>query len=69
MVKAFIRWYADLTIGRLDKSGKPTVRTTKACAEKFFDGFKEVTKTEVPETDRKEIYSVSSRLPLFRGKY
>lgn len=69
MVKAFIRWYADSTIGRLDESGKPTVRTTKACAEKFFGGFKEVTKTEVPETDRKEIYGVSSRLPLFRGKY
>ncbi|KAF7618040.1 hypothetical protein F9C07_2230631 [Aspergillus flavus] len=65
MVKAFIRWYADSTNGRLDKSRKLIVRTTKACAERFFGGFREVTKTEVPETDRKEIYSISSRLSLF----
>lgn len=68
-MKAFLRWYADSTIGRLDEIGKPTVRTTKACAEKFFGGFKEVTKTEVPETDRKEIYGVSSRFSFFRGEY
>ncbi|KAJ5975641.1 hypothetical protein N7481_009348 [Penicillium waksmanii] len=59
MVKGFIRWYADSTIGRLSNSGKPTVRTTKACAERFFGGFKEATKTEVPEMDRKEIYATS----------
>jgi hypothetical protein len=59
MVKGFIRWYANSTHGRLCKSGKPTVRTAKACAERLFGGFKETTGTEVTETDRKEIYSVS----------
>lgn len=61
MVKALIRWYADSTIGRLDESRKPTVRTRKACAES--------TKIEVLETDRKEIYGVSYCFPLFRGEY
>ena len=60
MVKAFIRWYADSTVGRLDSDGKPTVRTSKACAERFFGGFKDFTRSEVPERDRKEVYGVSS---------
>jgi hypothetical protein len=59
MVKAFIRWYANSTNGRLCKSRKPTVRTATAWAERFFGGFKESTGTEVTETDRKEIYDVS----------
>lgn len=59
MVKEFIRWHANSTSGRLCKSGKPTVRTAKAWAERFFGGFKETTGTEVTETDRKEIYNVS----------
>ncbi|KAJ5267504.1 hypothetical protein N7478_010312 [Penicillium angulare] len=56
MVKGFMRWYVDSTVGRLDVNEKPTVRTSKACAERFFGGFKDFTKTEVPEQDRKEIY-------------
>jgi hypothetical protein len=60
IVKGFIRWYANSTYSRLRKSGKPTVRTAKACAERLFGGFKETTGTEVTKTDRKEIYSVST---------
>ena len=64
MVKAFIRWYADSTVGRLSTNKKPTVRTTKACAERFFGGFRDFTKTEIPEVDRNEVYRVSSQLSL-----
>ncbi|KAF3397898.1 hypothetical protein F1880_005877 [Penicillium rolfsii] len=35
----------------------------------IFGGFKEVTKTEVSETDREELYGVSSGFPLFRDDY
>lgn len=38
---------------------------TKAYAERFFGGFKEATKTEVLEIDRKEIYNVNISLALF----
>ncbi|KAJ5415013.1 hypothetical protein N7509_000111 [Penicillium cosmopolitanum] len=62
MVKGFIRWYIDSTVGRLDINKKPTVRTSKACAERFFGGFKDFTKTEVPEPDRKEIYGHSRHI-------
>ena len=63
MVKGFLRWYVSSATGRLDEDKRPTVRTAKAWAERFFGGFKESTKTEIHEDDRKEVYGVSSLLP------
>jgi hypothetical protein len=60
VVKGFIRWCVSSTTGRLSEGKQPTVRTIKAWAERFFRGFKESTKTEVPEKDRKEVYDVGS---------
>ncbi|KAJ5139024.1 uncharacterized protein N7515_003872 [Penicillium bovifimosum] len=56
VVKEFIRWCVSSATGRLSEGKQPTVRTVKAWAERFFGGFKESTKTEVPQKDRKEVY-------------
>ncbi|KAJ6019330.1 hypothetical protein N7522_001397 [Penicillium canescens] len=56
VVKEFIRWCVSSATGRLSEGKQPTVRTVKAWAERFFGGFKESTKTEVPKEDRKEVY-------------
>ncbi|KAJ5145808.1 uncharacterized protein N7515_000372 [Penicillium bovifimosum] len=56
VVKQFIRWCVSSATGRLSEGKQPTVRTVKAWAERFFGGFKESTKTEVPQKDRKEVY-------------
>lgn len=58
MVKEFMRWYVSSTEGRLSDDKKPTLRTAKAYAERFFGGFTEYTKTEVAKEDQKEIYNV-----------
>ncbi|KAI2741899.1 hypothetical protein DTO013E5_5321 [Penicillium roqueforti] len=57
MIKEFIRWYISSTEGRLNENGRPTVRTVQACAERFFGGFEELTKTKIIPDDRKEIKS------------
>ncbi|CAG7932841.1 unnamed protein product [Penicillium olsonii] len=57
MIKEFIRWYIGSTEGRLDENGRPTVRTVESCAERFFGGFEELTKTKIIPDDRKEIKS------------
>jgi hypothetical protein len=58
MIKEFIRWYIGSTLGRLNKDGRPTVRTVQACAERFFVGFEEATKSVISHDDRKEIKTV-----------
>jgi hypothetical protein len=64
MIKEFIRWYIGSIQGRLNENGRPTVRTVEACAERFFGGFEEITKTKIIPDDRKEIKSVClSSLP------
>lgn len=63
MIKEFIRWYISSTEGRLNENGRPTVRTVQACAERFFGGFEELTKTKIIPDDRKEIKSVSLSSP------
>lgn len=66
MIKEFIRWYIGSTEGRLNENGRPTVRTVQACAERFFGGFEELTKTKIIPDDRKEIKSVSLSSPRLR---
>lgn len=58
MIKEFIRWYASSTQGRLNEDGLPTVRSVSACAERFFGGFEQFTKTKIAPDDRKEIKMV-----------
>ncbi|KAL2700119.1 hypothetical protein AAEP93_008642 [Penicillium crustosum] len=55
MIKAYIRWYASSTQGRLNDDGLPTVRTVSAHAEQFFGGFEQFTKSKIIPDDRKEI--------------
>lgn len=60
IIKDFLRSYV-CTVkgsGRLSKDKLATVRTTLACAERFFGGFEEATTSKIEQQDRDEIYSV-----------
>ncbi|KAJ5456180.1 hypothetical protein N7530_011454 [Penicillium desertorum] len=56
LIKEFIFWYTLSTRGRLRPDGRPTVITTLACAERFFNGFEAATGNMVAEEDRLETY-------------
>jgi hypothetical protein len=54
----FMRFYAATSDPRLDEEIS-TVDSLNSVAEWFFAGFARVTKTEIVEEDRKEVYHVS----------
>ncbi|RJE17657.1 hypothetical protein PHISCL_10007 [Aspergillus sclerotialis] len=59
VIKDFIRFYVRSVrgSGRLSDTKLPTVRTTLACAERFFGGFEEATGSTIKKDDRDEVYS------------
>jgi hypothetical protein len=59
VIKDFIRFYVRSVQGdgRLSDTKLPTVRTTLACAERFFGGFEEATGSTIKKDDRDEVYS------------
>ena len=57
-VTDFMRFYATTSDPRLDEEIS-TVDSLNSVAEWFFAGFARVTKTEIVEEDRKEVYHVS----------
>lgn len=61
VIKDFIRFYVRSVQGdgRLSDTKLPTVRTTLACAERFFGGFEEATGSTITKDDREEVYSAS----------